>query len=355
MGTRILRAASAFAVTAMLDCSVPSDGRGVPARPAPARRTTMPLEKVRYWAYQIQDLGKPGRIDALAQQQYDMLVLEPTRTDWSHPSAKAFDTRGMVERLKASSASDAAHTKLVLAYVDVGQAESWRWYWTWAAQPPPFVVGADPDGWSDCWVVAYWSPEWRRILLGASSDRELMASAPWASILDEVIADGFDGIYLDWVEAYDDERVIARARSEGRDAAQEMIRLIGDIRSQARERVPGFVVVQQNAAPLLVGHPELLDVIDAIAQEGTWYSGEADRAWDHPRGHDIPQTGSLTSETLQALDRFRTDGKSVFTVDYTVANADAVHTHARERGYVPYCSRSALSRLTTTPPPGLPQ
>jgi hypothetical protein len=38
---------------------------------------------VAYWAYQIQDISAPGAVDSLAVSHYDMLVIEPTRTDWS--------------------------------------------------------------------------------------------------------------------------------------------------------------------------------------------------------------------------------------------------------------------------------
>jgi len=58
-----------------------------------------------------------------------MLALEPTRTDWSSDDTY-FDTRGMVERLKQSSAHDGTHRKLVIAYIDIGEAEDWRWYWS---------------------------------------------------------------------------------------------------------------------------------------------------------------------------------------------------------------------------------
>jgi hypothetical protein len=36
---------------------------------------------VRYWAYQIQAISQPGVVELRADSSYDMLVLEPTRTD----------------------------------------------------------------------------------------------------------------------------------------------------------------------------------------------------------------------------------------------------------------------------------
>jgi len=41
----------------------------------------LPLSQVRYWAYQIQAISQPGAVELRADSSYDMLVLEPTRTD----------------------------------------------------------------------------------------------------------------------------------------------------------------------------------------------------------------------------------------------------------------------------------
>ena len=122
---------------------------------AGAPPTSMSLDQVRFWAYQIQDVGAPGAVEKLVASHYDMLVLEPTRTDWSSDD-KSFDTAAMVSRLKASQASDGEHRKLVLAYIDIGEAEDWRWYWNWSTEwncrPPvpedwpDYILQCDPDG-----------------------------------------------------------------------------------------------------------------------------------------------------------------------------------------------------------------
>ena len=104
----------------------------------------MSLDEVTYWAYQIQDISASGAVDALVASHYDMLVLEPTRTDWSSDD-KYFDTRGMVTQLKDSQASDGTHRKLVIAYVDIGEAEDWRWYWSWSENWD--CVGDPPADW----------------------------------------------------------------------------------------------------------------------------------------------------------------------------------------------------------------
>ena len=91
----------------------------------------IPLDQVKYWAYQLQDINTPGTVDSLVASHYDMLVLEPTRTDWSSDD-KYFNTSEMVKQLKNSFAHDRVHRKLVIAYIDIGEAEDWRWYWNWS-------------------------------------------------------------------------------------------------------------------------------------------------------------------------------------------------------------------------------
>ncbi|NPV58782.1 MAG: glycoside hydrolase, end-alpha-1,4-polygalactosaminidase [Actinobacteria bacterium] len=317
------------------------------------------IGEVRTWAYQLQGLDEPGAVEALETSSYDMLVLEPTCTDWSGGS-RDFDTAGMVERLKRSPAGDGIHRKLVLAYLDIGEAEDWRWYWTWSkewetGEPfpndwPGFILAPDPDGWEGNYPVAYWDPTWKDIMVygkgtGSHPDRE------YRSALDEVMKHGFDGVYLDWVEAYEDPDVARTAAEQGVDAAEEMARLIGEINDYAARTDPAFLVVQQNAAALAEDRPETLRYIDAIAQEAIWYDGTAFDNWDDPRGADVRQDPDLTAYYLELLSSYKRQGIPVFDCEYADGEAERAYALSREEGFVPYCTRRPLSRLTGTPPP----
>ena len=320
----------------------------------------MPLREVGYWAYQIQDLGEPGVVDALVDSHYDMLVLEPTRTDWSSED-RYFDTASMVARLKGSLASDGVHRKLVLAYVDIGEAEDWRWYWTWSrgwnckGSPPSdwprYVLACDPDGWAGNYPVAYWDPAWKDLLI-YGTDRPVGQGRDYESVVDQVVMDGFDGIYLDWVEAYEDADVVDAAQAAGLDPAEEMVALIREIRDYATARNPGFLVIQQNAAALIADHPESLEVVDAIAQEAIWFDGDATDDWDDPDGYDRENHEGLTDYYLDYLARYVEAGLPVFVCEYAVARAEEAYANAHAESLVPYASRRSLSRLSTTPPPG---
>lgn len=319
------------------------------------------LSAVRAWACQLQGMDTPKSFESLEHSRYDLLVVEPVRTDWSSGN-KRFDTPGMVRRLQAGQAGDGAHRRLVLAYLDIGEAEDWRWYWSWSkgwkkgkprsADLPAFIIRPDPDGWAGNYPVAFWDAAWKDILLYGEKTPPA-PDRPYRSVLDEVVQSGFDGVYLDWVEAYDDTAVKRAAKQAGVDPARQMIELIGEIRTRGRQHNPSFIVIQQNAAALLEDHPELLRVIDAIAQEDTWYAGIADAPWDDPRSCDQPTKAAQTRETLALLKPYRAAGKPVFTLDYTVRNAAETYRRALAEGFVPYCSRVSLNRLTGTPPPAL--
>jgi cysteinyl-tRNA synthetase len=332
------------------------------SQPAPGASTISPpltLDQVRFWAYQIQDVSAPGAVDALVESHYDMLVLEPTRTDWSSDE-KGFDTAAMVSRLKSSKASDGEHRKLVLAYIDIGEAEYWRWYWTWTTDwdcrlPTPvdwpdYILECDPDGWTGNYPVAYWDPDWKKIMI-YGQPQGLEPGRDYASAVDETIQDGFDGIYLDWVEGWENEAVVEAAREAGKDPAAEMITFIGEMRTYARARTPGFLVVQQNAAELIDGHPELLDVIDAIAQEAIWYDGDATDDWQDPDGYDWENSPDLSAYYLEHLAAYRDAGLPVFNCEYAQDHAERSYAISYAEGMVPYASRRSLWHLTTTPPP----
>lgn len=306
------------------------------------------LRAVDEWMYQIQALDEPGAVSALAATDYDMLVLEPGHNflDWS------YDTTDIVDRL-ALKPDGAA--RLLLAYIDVGQAEDYRDYWgaDWRAPTgseagwPEFLVTADPDGWSGNYVVAYWSPDWQALWLGADG------------IVADLAGFGFDGVYLDWVEAYDDEAALIAAEEAGIDAGMEMIAFIEAIGAAGRAVDPDFLVIAQNAPYLIDAAPSrYAAAIDALAVEDTWFHGEGDADWDDPGAGDLRNRhfdDYTTEARLEQVGRFQSYDLPVFSVDYAIDtdNVALVYREAPRHGLIPLVTRVSLSRLTTTPPPGL--
>src|SRR5262249_26989283 len=121
--------------------------------------------------------------------------------------------------------------RFVLAYLSIGEAESYRYYWrtAWLRQKPVWLGGENPD-WPGNYAVKYWDPDWQSILFGSR-----------LAYLDQIIDAGFDGVYLDGVDGFE-------RREAGRPTAMtEMVDLIGKIAVYGRARRSDFLVVPQNA------------------------------------------------------------------------------------------------------------
>jgi len=280
------------------------------------------LSGVQSWLYLLDSDLEPPLVDLIADSGHDLVVLDfvPSQAD-----RRDFDMSGVVERLHA-----AAQPKLVLAYLDIGQAEDYRTYWQpgWGPGDPDWIVGVDPEGWEGCFPVAYWAPAWRDIWL---SDKGYLRA---------VVEAGFDGMYLDWIEAYDDKNVCAQADKEDRDPEAEMVQWVRDLAERGRALAPRFIVVAQNAVELLEdGRYEAL--LDGVAQEAIWFDGSEDGR----REGDVHTDAELTDEYLSYLEPARARGLAVLTVDYARerGNVSEASLNARQRGFIPFVGGRGLA------------
>lgn|GEM_PF-2772554 len=306
------------------------------------------IKYVRLFMYQLQGLEEAGAVEALAKTHYDMLVVEPVYTV---KGSEDFDVYQMVRAFKSSEAKN-LNRKLVVAYIDIGEAEDYRTYWedSWIAPKsqkckagsPSFLLRMDPDGWSGNYVVKYWDQRWVKIMVGA---------------IEDIARKGFDGAYLDWVEAYDDECVINAAKVDNINPAVAMVNFVALLKAKARAINPNFVIISQNAPYLAEERPEYLKVIDAISMEGIFFLGEADSDWDDPSCCDIPNEyeDDFSTDALISVAKglYIQNGIPVFSVDYAIKpeNVAYVYKRAREVGLIPLVTRTSLSKITTTPPP----
>ncbi len=317
----------------------------VSGRAAAPESRVQRLKEARTWMYQIQDLDRPGAVEALAATEYPLLVVEPGH----NLKEDRYDTPRLLEALRKTPSGK---KRLLLAYIDVGQAESYRDYWApdWKAPTqdragsPDFLVTIDPDGWSGNYPVAYWRKPWQDLWLSESGIVKVLARL------------GFDGVYLDWLEAYDDDRVAQAAASEKVDAAKAMIDFVAAIRSAGRSVASDFLVIAQNAPYLIDADPDrYAAAIDALAAEDTWFHGTGDAGWDEPGAGDLHERHDDEWSTEARLAQYRKylrRGLPVFTVDYCVKkkNAEEVYRSAKKEGLRPLVTRVPLSRLTPTPP-----
>ncbi len=303
------------------------------------------LADAQTWMYQIQGLNEPGALEALAATDYPLLVLEPGQNFKDSP----YDMAEIVSALR--TAPDGSE-RLLLAYIDIGQAEDYRDYWlpSWTAPvgnelgSPEFLLAIDPDGWTGNYVVTYWDTRWKNMWIGPDG------------IVADLARAGFDGIYLDWVEAYDDERIISLARDSSLDEAEEMLWFIEELDAAGEAVSEDFLVVAQNAPYLIDKDPTWYGrIINALAVEDTWWHGDGDAPWDDPRAGDLHERheGDYTTEArLTQYKQYTDRGIPVFSVDYCISetNTAQVYRDARAAGLRPLVTQVALSQNTDTPP-----
>jgi cysteinyl-tRNA synthetase len=265
---------------------------------------------VQDFLYQLQH-ADPDRVGETA---FDLAVVT---------LATAGSSPDVIPALKNSSGGP----KIILCYMSIGQSETYRWYWNpdWIKNPPDWLDV--PDGvWAGDHWVRYWLPGWQEIIYGKPG-----------SYLDQILALGFDGVYLDRVDAY------WYYQDQGREtAAREMVDFILDFTKYARKKHPGFGVFPQNAEELGLRFPEFLQAMTGIGVEDLYYG--------YPRDHE-PSPPEWTAEREAILDQWVAAGKLVLTIDYTARPeqiADA-YSRAHARGYVPYVTDRSLGRLRINP------
>ena len=77
--------------------------------------------------------------------------------------------------------------------MSIGQAEDYRYYWQtdWLGGDPTWL-GIEDDNWQGNYYVKYWDGDWKNIIFGNDD-----------AYLDKIIDAGFDGVYLDLVDAFE--------------------------------------------------------------------------------------------------------------------------------------------------------
>jgi cysteinyl-tRNA synthetase len=295
----------------------PPDGAcneaGSPAS-SPATPTALPrpdLLAVNDFLYQLQNLD----LTAIGNTAYDLVVMDY--------SAQGDDESAFSTAEIASLKKSPGGPKIVLAYMSIGEAEDYRFYWQDDWQPGnPVWLDEENIDWPGNYTVRYWDPAWQAIIL-RYTDRLLDA--------------GFDGAYLDIIDAY--EYYAEQGRTA---AAQEMAGFVAVIRAHARARDPDFFIFAQNAPELATMVPAYLHSVDGIGQEDIYYGYDDD---------DVPTPAAVTAELESYLELFKKAGKLVLTVDYatTPAHVDDAYAKSEARGFVPFVTVRDLDRLSINP------
>ena len=83
--------------------------------------------------------------------------------------------------------------RYICAYVSVGEAEDYRYYWkSTYKKKQPLWMATENKAWKGNYKVLYWTKQWKNILYGSDS-----------SYFGQVLNLGFDCSYLDVIDAYE--------------------------------------------------------------------------------------------------------------------------------------------------------
>ena len=270
------------------------------------------VHRVSSWVYVLQD----GKIDDIIAMHPDIAVM-----DYSYDGTEeGVYSPEDLQRLKNAGI-------VPIVYISIGEAEDYRWYWedSWYREPPPWL-GRENPSWQGNYAVKFWYPQWQRIIF---------------QYLDRVIAQGFEGVYLDKVDIY--EYWADEDNGEGfylreEETASLMIDFVEKISRYARSRKQSFYVFIQNAEDIVrYKNGAILSAIDGIGVESLFYDGTT------------PQPDSATGHRLFYLSRFHSSGKLVLVVEYADDgsgfagdNASRVEDAIRKNlyhGFIPYIAR----------------
>jgi cysteinyl-tRNA synthetase len=266
------------------------------------------------FVYQLQRID----LQAIGETEFDLVIMDYSR-DGS-------DERRFTHEEIAALKESPGGPKTVLSYMSIGEAEDYRWYWqrSWdrnrdgkpGASAPDWLGRSNPN-WPGNYKVRYWDPAWQEIVY---------------AYVDKVLAAGYDGVYLDIVDAYQ----YWEPRTRGVPVEEEMVALVKDIATYARETKghPDFQVFVQNAEELSV-HDDYVRTVSGIGKEDLFYDGNR------------RQPDSEVRWSVSHLDAFKAAGKPVLVTDYVTRRPriDAFCDRAQARGYVPYATRRDLDVL----------
>ena len=293
----------------------PVERPSLPAREGPA------ISEARSWGYQLQNVNL-----LTVPQGADVLVVDYSRDGSESRSLKPAEIEAL--RIRADGSK-----RIVLSYMSIGEAENYRFYWkrTWAPGKPAWLGAENPE-WKGNFQVRYWDPGWRDVIMrpkvslfGRLAEAMQPAVRPY---LDRIIEAGFDGVYLDRVDAFE------HWATSNSDAQAQMAQFVAELSSYAKRRRPGFLVVPQNGEALLRG-PDYRRAIDAVAKEDLVYGAN---------GEEKLNDQAELRRGIRELNLAKSEGRPVFVVEYVtdpVKRAD-VAKQLTGQGYIVHFARRDL-------------
>ncbi|PJG48648.1 hypothetical protein CAF53_10685 [Sphingobium sp. LB126] len=184
-------------------------------------------------------------------------------------------------------------SSLLLGYFSIGEAEDYRDYFKTI---PQAALGPENPQWAGDYQVAYWTPEWRAVA---------------TAYIDRIISAGYDGVYFDVVDEYQQAWAKANAPGGAAGAEQAMADLVAYLADYAHAKNPNFKIWANNAEELLSNNT-YFSHLDGMYKENLYYTDSGSK-----------QPVSETQASLALLQKMIDAGKDVIAIEY-VSGAAAV-------------------------------
>ena len=127
--------------------------------------------------------SKDEFINSLKNTNYDLIITDLFQNDSPFTASETAKLK-----IKNSGAS-----RLLICYMSIGEAEDYRYYWEKHRQHRrPSWLDKENSEWKGNYKVKYWDTEWKSIIFGSDD-----------AYLDRILAAGFDGVYLDIIDAFE--------------------------------------------------------------------------------------------------------------------------------------------------------
>ncbi len=215
----------------------------------------------------------------IARTDPDVLVVDYSRDGGEDGERSLVE----VERLRRRPDGSA---RIVLAYLSIGEAEDYRFYWK-DLRGRRSLVGRPNWRWPGNYLVRYWDPAWHDVVYRGPR-----------SYLDRILAQGFDGVFLDTVDAAEQWEDAGIA-----DAPARMAALVRAIAEHARARRPDFLLVAQNPYCIL-GEPGVIEALSGVSSEAHLFPG----------GREVRPP--VRHRLLETLGQVRERGRAVLVIEY---------------------------------------
>jgi cysteinyl-tRNA synthetase len=127
---------------------------------------------------------KTAFINAVTATNYDLVIMDLYFNDGT-PFTKA--------EISALKNKANGGKRLVVSYMSIGEAENYRFYWqnSWNTSKPNWLDAENPD-WKGNFKVKFWDTEWKKVIYGDDN-----------SYVKRILDAGFDGAYLDIIDAFE--------------------------------------------------------------------------------------------------------------------------------------------------------